>query len=115
MKLYISIPISGRPQYEAKYHADAIKAKLEDHGHECITPFDVCPESGKRYGYYMGKDIEALLAEDIEGVVFGNGFQESKGCRLEHAAAQIYGKRIIYQSTFYMLDFTTLIVKQYPQ
>lgn len=38
MKLYISIPISGRPQYEAKYHADAIKAKLEDHGHECITP-----------------------------------------------------------------------------
>lgn len=60
----------------------------------------------------MGRDIEALLAEDIEGVVFGAGFHDSKGCMLERAAAQIYGKHIIYQSTFYMLDFTSLTIKQ---
>ncbi len=108
MKAYISIPISGRPLHEAKYQAECIKAKLTEHGHESITPFDVCPESGKPYAYYMGKDIEALLADDIDVVVFGNGFHDSKGCRLEHAVAEIYGKLIVYQSCFYFLDFTTL-------
>lgn len=112
MKLYISIPITGRPLHEAKYQAEYIKAKLEPHGHECITPFDICSEPGKSYAYYMGRDIEALLADDIEGVVFGSGFHNSKGCRLEHAAAEIYGKRIVYQSCFYMLNFDTLTISQ---
>lgn len=49
MKAYISIPISGRPIIDAKCQAERIKAKLTEHGHECITPFDVCPESGKPY------------------------------------------------------------------
>ncbi|MDE6484518.1 MAG: DUF4406 domain-containing protein [Duncaniella sp.] len=113
MKLYISIPISGRPIPDAVHQAEIIKMKLEHHGHECITPFDVCPETGKPYAYYMGRDIEALLADDIEGVVFGYGFENSKGCQLEHAAAVIYGKHIVYQSTFYMLDFEKLTVKQF--
>ncbi len=111
MKIYISIPISGRPLYEAKYQAEAIKAKLTPHGHECITPFDVCPEPDLSYAQYMGRDIEALLADEVEAAVFGIGFEDSKGCRLEHAAAQIYGKRMIYQSTFYMLDLDTLMIK----
>ncbi len=70
MKLYISIPISHRPLHEAKSQAEAIKAKLTPYGHECITLFDVCPESDKSYAYYMGRNIEALLSDDIEGVVF---------------------------------------------
>ena len=115
MKLYISIPITGRPLHEAKHQAEVIKAKLEPHGHECITPFDVCPEADKSYGYYMGRDIEALLADDIEGVVFGNGFHNSKGCQLEQAAAQIYGKHIVYQSCFYILDFDNLTIKPINQ
>ena len=111
MKLYISIPISGRPAHEAKYQAECIKAELEPFGHECITPFDICPEADRTYAYYMGRDIEALLSDDIEGVVFGAGFHDSKGCMLEHAAAQIYGKHIVYQSMFYTLDFEKLIIK----
>lgn len=85
MKLYISIPIIGRALHEAKAHAEAIKAKLAPHGHECITPFDICPEPDRSYAHYMGRDIETLLADDIDGVVFGAGFHDSKGCRLEHA------------------------------
>lgn len=111
MKAYISIPISGRPLPDAKYQAERIKAELTAHGHECVTPFDVCPEQDMPYRYYIGRDIEALLADDIDAVVFGNGFHNSKGCRMEHAAAEIYGKLIVYQSCFYMLDFGTLTVK----
>ncbi len=74
MKLYISIPISGRPPHDARHQAEAIKAKLAEYGHECITPFDLCPEPDNPYAYYMGRDIEALLSEDIDGEVFGAGF-----------------------------------------
>lgn len=111
MKLYISIPITGRPLIEARHHAECIKAKLAEHGHECITPFDICPEADQSYAYYMGKDIEALLSDDVQGVVFGYGFLDSKGCLLERVAAGIYGKHIVYESCFCMLDFDTLTVK----
>ncbi|MDE6301339.1 MAG: DUF4406 domain-containing protein [Muribaculaceae bacterium] len=111
MKLYISIPITGRPIQDARNHADAIKAKLEQHGHKCITPFDVCPESDHSYAYYMGRDIEALLSDDIDGVFFGDGFQNSKGCRLEHAAAKFCGKHIVYPSTSHMHGNDTLTVR----
>lgn len=111
MKLYISIPISGRLLHEAKYHAERIKSVLTNAGHECITPFDVCSEPGKTYGHYMGRDIEAIIDNDIDGVVFGYGFHDSKGCKLEHAAAQIYSKRLIYESCFHMMNFDTLTVK----
>lgn len=111
MNFYISIPISGRPLYEAKYHAECIKSVLTNVGHKCITPFDVCSDPDKTYRYYMGRDIEAILDNNIDGVVFGHGFHDSKGCQLEHAAAQIYGKHIVYESCFYMLDFNTLTVK----
>ena len=111
MKLYISIPISGRPLIDAKCQAERIKARLTEHGHECITPFDVCPESGKPYAYYMGKDIEALLADDIEGVVFGSGFNNSKGCMLEHAAAEIYDKWIIYEPLLSSYNLSTLTIE----
>lgn len=110
MKVYISIPISGRSLRDAKDQARIIKAKLEAHGHKCITPFDVCPESNKPYAYYMGRDIEALLADDIDAVVFGFGSYHSKGCRLEHAAAEIYGKHIVYQWCFHILNFDTLTI-----
>ena len=108
MKLYISIPITGRPIEEAKRHAENIKAQLTPYGHECITPFDVCPETDKPYAYYMGHDIEALLSDDVDGIVLGNGYYESKGCRLEEAAAIIYGKHIVHECNFYALDFQTL-------
>lgn len=110
MKIYISIPISGRPLYEAKHHAEELRTKLTQHGHECVTPFDVCSEPDKSYAYYMGHDIETLLSAGIDTVVFGRGWEDSKGCSLEHAAARIYGKRIVYQSCFYMLDFDTLTI-----
>ena len=89
-------------------HAQRIKNTLQAHGHECVTPFDVCSDPGKSYGYYMGRDIEALLSDDVDGIVMGYGWHKSKGCRLELAAARIYGKHIVKQSGFHRLDLETL-------
>ena len=108
MKLYISIPITGRTIEEAKQHAENIKATLTPYGYECITPFDVCPGTDKPYAYYMGRDIEELLSDDIDGIVLGIGYYESKGCRLEEATAVIYEKHIVHECNFYATDFQTL-------
>lgn len=107
MKIYVSIPISGRPLDDAKAHANSIAGQLASHGHEVVTPFDVCPDSSKPYACCMGRDIEALLGCDA--IVIGDGWGNSRGCRLERAAAQIYGIMIVYESCFSFLDFDTLV------
>lgn len=108
MNVYISIPINGRDLSEAKLHAEWLKATLMEHGHKAITPFDVCQEPDKSYAYYMGKDITALLDEDIDAVLFGHNFINSKGCQLEHYAAVLYDKIRVYEDSFLFLDFKTL-------
>lgn len=93
MKVYVSIPISGKNYDEQKARAERIKQELHQQGHIGITPFDIVPEENSPYCYAMGKDIEVLLACDA--AVFAEGWNESKGCRLERQACLIYGIQII--------------------
>ena len=96
MKVYISIPITGHDieQVEASLiFASAVLEKKE--GHTPVSPLDVSPDPDADYAEHMGNDITALLLCDA--VLFMDGYETSKGCRLEHAAAEIYGKEIMYE------------------
>ena len=88
MKIYISIPITGRQVSKVKAEAARIAGELNAAGHEAVNPFEVSPEEGKAYSYYMGRDIEALL--ECDAVYMAPGWRESKGCQLEHSTAEIY-------------------------
>ena len=97
-RVYVSLPISGRPIEEAKEQAKMIKATLEGSGYEVATPFDVVDEpqgttEKERYAYCMGRDIEELLKCDA--IYMARGHENSKGCRLERMTAIIYGIEII--------------------
>lgn len=94
-KVYISLPITGRPIVEAKRLAKAAKKILTEKGYSVITPFDVCQETDAPYSYYMGKDIMSLLECDC--VYFLHGWEKSKGCLLEYAAAKIYEKKMMFE------------------
>lgn len=104
MKVYISIPITGRPKEYAMYHALWLKDVFQEHGHTAITPFELCNEN-KPYPYCIGRNIELTIGKGVDAIVFGEGSYESKGCRLLHAAANIYGKMIIYEETLSSFDF----------
>ncbi len=54
-------------------------------------------ESGTEYGYeeYLCQDIYQIIKE-CDAVCFCRGWQQSRGCRLEMAAAKIFEKAIIY-------------------
>lgn len=93
-KVYISIPITGFDLEERKRTANEIKKSFIADHYEAITPFDVCPEEGRSYAYYMGCDIEALL--ECSHIYFVEGWRKSKGCRAEKAIADIYGIKEIY-------------------
>lgn len=98
-RVYISLPISGRPIEEAKAEAEKAKKTLTKNGYEPISPFDVVTEipegmsERQAYAYCMGKDIEALL--QCDGIYLCDGHQFSKGCQLEVEAARLYGIEIV--------------------
>lgn len=92
-KVYVSIPISGKDYAAQAERANRIKRELEREGYKVITPFDIIPNPDQGYPYCMGKDIEVLLTCDA--AIFAEGWNESKGCKLERAACVIYGIEII--------------------
>jgi hypothetical protein len=94
MKIYISLPITGR-DFEA-VEADSIFASgvIQRKGHTPVSPLEVSSDPDATYAEHIGTDITALLACDA--VVFLDGYEYSKGCRLEYEAAVIYGKEMYF-------------------
>lgn len=93
MKIYISLPITGHDIEEVEARCIFAKAVLEKKGHTPVSPLDVSTDPDATYAEHMGRDIAALL--ECDAVLFLEGYENSKGCRLEHAAAEIYGKQIV--------------------
>lgn len=101
MKLYISLPISGRSLEDAKNRAEFLKKQFSNPYVKVITPFDVCPEPDRPYSYYMGRDIEALL--ECDAIYLDEGWQDSKGCNCEYSVATIYGLTIYQHKDFQII------------
>ena len=86
-KLYISLPISGRNLDDVKRRAEYLKNSIISEEYEGVTPFDICPDSTLPYSELMGRDISGLM--ECDAVLFDYDWNESKGCRIEMAVAQI--------------------------
>ncbi|MGM9838133.1 MAG: DUF4406 domain-containing protein [Paludibacteraceae bacterium] len=100
--IYISLPMTG--------HEDTLEQRLKEAVTWCkekfpdsrvITPrmIQVAVEGALRkpkYSDYLCADLQFIM-EDADIVVFCEGWQNSRGCRLEHAVAQEFGKKIIYK------------------
>lgn len=97
--MYLSLPITGRKIEKVKEYAKRIKEKWVEKGFDVVTPFEIVPEDGKPYNYYMGKDIEKLL--ECEGIILCHDWFSSKGCRAECSVAQVYDKIIKIDDTKY--------------
>lgn len=95
MKIYISLPITGHDIEEVEARCIYASGVIQANGHTPVSPLEVSPDHDATYAKHMGNDIAALLCCDA--VVFLDGWRESKGCRLEHAAAKIYNKIIKYE------------------
>ena len=93
MRIYVSLPISGRPESEAREHARRVKAVIEGKGHRATTPFDVCHGKNPGYPDFIGADIAAMLKHDA--VCFCEGWRRSVGCNIERQALTFYNVRLL--------------------
>lgn len=106
IKVYLSLPISGREKEarvqcaEAKKYLEGIFSKDVV---EFISPFEVSTKVDMPYSYYMGRDVESLL--ECCAIILLDGWQNSKGCQAEVALAKIYGiKQISFSDLIKSID-----------
>lgn len=93
MKLYLSGPMTGKPDHN-KPAFDAAAADLRGRGYEVVSPVELDHNSGVElgspdgytvsdddYAKYLERDFEALA--DCDGVVFIKGWETSGGAGRE--------------------------------
>ena len=90
MKIFISQPMRNMSNETIKKEREKIIKQCELKDCEVIdTIFDF---GDKPAMYYLAKSIEAMSEADI--VIFANGWEEARGCRIEYEVAKNYGKEI---------------------
>lgn len=92
-KCYIAGPISGL-DYQKAYDAfrDA-EMKLTSLGYEPVNPMRLPHNHDKSWSSYMREDLKQLL--DCEFVYLLDGWQDSKGARIEAGVAVSLGIKVV--------------------
>lgn len=103
MKIYISIPITGKDIDTQSKLAELIAERLTLRGHTPVNPFSVPAvpshlSEKEAYAYYMGEDMKMLLTCDAIFMV-DRKWSKSKGCSIEHNVACVMD-----METFYTID-----------
>lgn len=91
-KLFISQPMNGKTDGEIlSVRANAIQAARDSVGEEVevIDSFFQNAPAEARPLWYLGKSLELLSTADI--AYFAPGWDEARGCRIEHQCAKEYG------------------------
>ena len=93
MKLYVSGPMTGYPEFNYPAFEEAT-ARLRAAGHEVISPHEVNPpdDTDHPWEWFMRRDIVALM--EAEAVVVLPGWESSRGAALETNIAGALGMLI---------------------
>lgn len=96
MKIMISQPMNGKSEMQIRKERRPIIKELEKQGFEVIdTIFTEEPPHDVDEGiYFLAKSIEVMSKVDY--VVFMNGWEKARGCRIEQQIAIEYKKNIIF-------------------
>ena len=92
MKIMISQSMRGKTNEQIRQEREELVKELEIQGHEVVdTIFEgEMPIECDIGIYLLAKSIEAMSKADA--VVFMRGWQDARGCRIEHQIALDYGK-----------------------
>lgn len=94
MKIMISQPMRGKTNEEIRQERAELVEKLEMQGHKVMDTIftEEMPIECDMAMYLLAKSIEAM--SKVDAVIFMKGWQEARGCRIEHEIALKYGKYI---------------------
>ena len=92
MKIMISQPMRGKTEKEIKDEREELVKKLQEEGHEVLeTVFEDFDCYASPIAY-LARSIEFL--DKADAVVFMKGWENARGCKIEHEVALKYGKYI---------------------
>lgn len=107
---YLAGPMTGIPAFNFP-EFDRISGRLRDAGYNIISPAELdSPEARKKalaspdgagnkeadsdWRDYLRRDVNIVMDENCLGVICINGWENSKGARLETYVAEAFGKPI---------------------
>lgn len=92
MKIMISQPMRGKTEKQIKDEREYLVKQLQDEGHEVLeTVFDDFDCYASPIAY-LARSIEFL--DKADAVVFMKGWENARGCIIEHEVARRYNKYI---------------------
>lgn len=105
MKAMISQPMAGKTEGEIAQDRDRAIAYLESHGYEVVNTLFTdewySKENMEKRGVvniplcFMAKSLEHMCL--VDAVYFVKGWEDARGCRIEHAAAEAYSVTCIHE------------------
>ena len=105
MKAMLSQPMAGKSEEEIKTTREKAIEVLKDKGYEVVNTLftDEWYSSDKMKERGVVQIPLCVLAKSLEkmslchAVYFCKGWEQTRGCRLEHEAAVAYGLTILYE------------------
>ena len=95
-KIFISQPMKDKTNQEIEQERKEIIEKAEKHFGEIevIDSFFKDASHDAKPLWFLGKSLELLSNADV--IVLGKGWEQARGCRIEHECAIQYGIKIAY-------------------
>lgn len=91
MRVMISQPMRGKTNEQIKQEREELVRQLEEQGYEVVdTVFENAPANEDVAIYMLSQSIRYI--GKVDGVVFMKGWENARGCRIEHQVAIDYGK-----------------------
>ena len=97
MKVMISQPMNGKKESQIRLERQKVIKILEDLGWQVIDTIftDEAPKSCNPAIYYVSKSIEEI--SKVDAVMFMNGWEKARGCRIEHDICLQYEILTMYE------------------
>lgn len=97
--IFISQPMNGKSRNEILNERDHIVESIRREMGDCylldsvFDDFEVSRETNKSISY-LAMAIDVLARADI--IIMAPGWEDARGCRIEHQVAEEYGIKILY-------------------
>lgn len=101
-KIFISQPMNGLTNEQINAYRERTVKVLTDKGYEIIDSvfdFEDVENVKNKSLFYLSKSLE-LIAKEANYVYFMDGWEDARGCRLEHECCKEYSIPIMYAKDY---------------
>ena len=101
-KIMISQPMRGKSEEQIRSERAQIVKKIEEKGYEIVDTIFAkeSPEDCNNAIWYLAKSIDVI--SKVDAVMFMDGWQNARGCKIEHEICLQYGRTIMYEHELYI-------------